>query len=56
MNNKHIRIAVFSIFIPLVALSCSLFASRPDLKFDPATLPDARVGVPHDSKIAIVVR
>ena len=38
----------------LLMLSCyALTAGRGPLKFDPANLPDAQVGVPYDAKVTI---
>jgi hypothetical protein len=38
----------------LFALSCyALTGGRGPLKFDPASLPDAQVGVPYDAKVTI---
>jgi hypothetical protein len=54
MRKKSYSSVLFALAVLLVTASCYLITTpRGPLKFEPATLPDAQVGVPYDARITI---
>ncbi|HEX2697282.1 MAG TPA: Ig domain-containing protein [Anaerolineales bacterium] len=54
MKNTRFAIHLFAVVLFLAMTSCSIFSpTRPALKFDPDTLPDAQVGRPYEVEIKV---